>query len=237
MTARPADRQRGDRCGSGPAALAVPRRCSPAALITPYRRAAERGVVPQGAAAQDRRAADDRRVLPPAGRDQELEPGLRPRRLPAVPVRRAIRPRGRRPQVAGADQRGPRAVVRDRAEAFGPGDPGMLSFPMPGWTLALDFPARTPGLAGLLDGLDELVLAAGGRVYLAKDPGYRRRARRDVPEARRLPPAEGQDRPGGVFVSDLARRLPRRDRRRIGVAGPGTAQRRAARSVYSGILG
>ena len=33
---------------------------------------------------------------------------------------------------------------------FGPGDPGPLSFPMAGWTLALDFPARTPGLAGLL---------------------------------------------------------------------------------------
>ncbi len=91
---------------------------------------------------------------------------------------------------------------------FGPGDPGLLSFPVPGWTLALDFPARTPGLAALLDGLDQLVLAAGGRVYLAKDarvpPGTLAAMYPRLGEFREL---RGRIDPGGVFVSDLSRRL------------------------------
>jgi len=47
--------------------------------------------------------------------------------------------------------------------------PGMLSFPMPGVSLALDFPNRGKKLHRLFERLDQVVSKAGGRLYPAKD--------------------------------------------------------------------
>jgi len=91
---------------------------------------------------------------------------------------------------------------------LGADDPGMLSFPMPGWTLALDFPALTPWLAQLLGELDDLVLAAGGRLYLAKDSRIPADLMpRMYPRLAEFRALRAQVDPASVFSSDLSRRL------------------------------
>lgn len=95
-------------------------------------------------------------------------------------------------------------VLKKMGEA---GD-GLLSFPMAGYTLALDLPFSGDALLELLQRFDEIVTAAGGRVYLAKD------ARLDAEYFRTMYPHSGEFArvkreldPDRRFSSSLSRRL------------------------------
>jgi decaprenylphospho-beta-D-ribofuranose 2-oxidase len=91
---------------------------------------------------------------------------------------------------------------------FGAANPGPLSFPIPGWTLALDLPAGSRGLAGLLHSLDEVVLDAGGRHYLAKDSHTTPEAiRRGYPRLAEWQAVRASVDPAGTWTSDQSRRL------------------------------
>lgn len=91
---------------------------------------------------------------------------------------------------------------------FGDAPPeGLLSFPAPGYTLALDF-ARGPGLDDLLTRLDRVVLDHGGRVYLAKDDRLDRDTFRQMyPEVDRWLEVKRAWDPDGLFESEMSRRL------------------------------
>lgn len=90
---------------------------------------------------------------------------------------------------------------------MGPGNRAPLSWPHPGFMLSLDFPLK-PGLGEFCADLDQQVLAAGGRLYFAKDsrttPEMIRAMYPRLDEWRRIRDAIDPER---VFVSDLARRL------------------------------
>ncbi|HEX8166641.1 MAG TPA: FAD-binding oxidoreductase [Beijerinckiaceae bacterium] len=103
-------------------------------------------------------------------------------------------------EVAAAGEGSILAVLK----AFGPKpSPGLLSFPMEGATLALDFANRGEGTFRLLGRLERITLDAGGRIYPAKDSLM-------SPEAffRGYPAAERfRDAMDPVFSSAFSRRI------------------------------
>lgn len=91
---------------------------------------------------------------------------------------------------------------------MGPSNNGLLSFPLEGWTLAVDIAVGSSMLASVLFEIDMLVLAAGGRHYLAKDAHMAPASvERGYPELQKWRSVQQEMDPLGIWTSDLARRL------------------------------
>ncbi len=93
-------------------------------------------------------------------------------------------------------------------KTMGPSSGGWLSFPMPGYTLALDIPYRGEATQKLAQRLNEITLEEGGRVYLAKDAFLLPEQWRQMyPSWAKFRDLKSQWDPKGIFSSSLSRRL------------------------------
>lgn len=91
---------------------------------------------------------------------------------------------------------------------FGKENPGYLSFPFEGFTLALDLPVRDEQLFPFLTEMDDLILEYGGRVYLAKDARLAPETfRKMYPRYENWRAIKQHVDPQFKFQSDLSRRL------------------------------
>lgn len=106
-------------------------------------------------------------------------------------------------EIAGAGLASPLAVLK----RMGPGRAGYLSFPLEGYTLAVDFPNRGRATS-LIGRLTDMAAEAQGRVYLAKDS----LARADqvaamYPDLVKWQAAAAKADPNRIFETDMTRRL------------------------------
>ena len=120
-----------------------------------------------------------------------------------VPVEAADSLRQMLERIAGSGLASPLAVLK----RMGPGRAGYMSFPMEGYTLAIDFPNR-PAAERLIRDLEHRTAEAGGRVYFAKD------ALSGPDNVTAMYPEHGawlktvnKADPDGAYVTDLVRRL------------------------------
>lgn len=120
-----------------------------------------------------------------------------------VPVSEASVLRMMLEKIANTGLASPLAVLK----RMGAGRAGYLSFPMEGYTLAVDFP-DSKRARNLIGDLEEMTEKAGGRIYFAKDatlePGRVEKMYPDRIEFARL--AAKMD-PDGALETDLTRRL------------------------------
>ncbi|MEM7471923.1 MAG: D-arabinono-1,4-lactone oxidase [Pseudomonadota bacterium] len=106
-------------------------------------------------------------------------------------------------EIAKAGLASPLAVLK----RMGPGRAGLMSFPMEGYTLAVDF--KNTGLAHSLIGrLERMTAKAGGRVYLAKDATLSADLLGQMyPDLTEFAAAAQKADPKGVLETDLTLRL------------------------------
>ena len=105
--------------------------------------------------------------------------------------------------IATSGLASPLAVLK----RMGEGREGYLSFPMEGYTLAVDFPNR-PAARALIKRLEAATLNAGGRLYLAKDALSTGPAIKSMyPEHSNWARAVAKADPDGQLQTDMTRRL------------------------------
>ena len=92
-------------------------------------------------------------------------------------------------------------------KTMGRASEGLMSFPHPGWTLAVDLP-NDPGLDDFLHTLDVITVEHGGRRYLAKDASMRAEMVAPMyPRLREFREVTARLDPEGRVRSSLSRRL------------------------------
>lgn len=90
---------------------------------------------------------------------------------------------------------------------MGAANANLLSFPGPGYTLALDFKFES-NLFPLLDRLDEVVLSYGGRLYLAKDARMSEQVfKAGYPQWEKFAELKQHYDPNGLFASQQSDRI------------------------------
>ncbi|MCP5088525.1 MAG: FAD-binding oxidoreductase [Rhodobacteraceae bacterium] len=111
--------------------------------------------------------------------------------------------------ISKAGLASPLAVLKRTGEGRG----GHLSFPMTGYTLALDFP-HSKNATGLVQELNRMTRLAGGRIYFAKDSLAEPEDIEDAyPELADWQKIVAKADPDGAFTTDLVRRLKLRGER------------------------
>ncbi|QHQ33672.1 FAD-binding oxidoreductase [Algicella marina] len=106
-------------------------------------------------------------------------------------------------EIAASGLASPLAVLKK----LGPGRAGIMSFPMEGYTLAVDLPNRG-NVDSLLQRLTALTKEANGRIYLAKDSSVDAESLRKMyPDLPEFSAALSRADFAGYFETDLSRRL------------------------------